>query len=222
VTASSVTDDIFVGALDDRNDRHEGQPLRRASPLASIAPMRRLRWILLLVVALVIAVVAAAAFLVRPGLDDDRDVVDARWTPLRPSLIVRYEALDGVATALAASSAADRAVTKDLQAELDRWKKFALRGPRHTDPGAEAMTANELEALARRVKANVAASAKLSQDEALKNATAAFDQAVVTPAAVAAYNRAVRAYEDERSGFFEKLVAGALGYDSRPLLVLGT
>jgi hypothetical protein len=184
--------------------------------------MRRLRWILLLVVALVIAAVAAAAFLVRPGLDDSRDRVDARWTPLRPSLITRYEALDGVAAALGASAAADRAVTKDLQAELEEWDELALNGPRHTDPGAEATVANELEALARRVKANVAASARLSQDAALTTAMTAFDQAVVPTATVTTYNRAARSYEEERSGFFEGLMAGVLGYESRSVLILGT
>jgi hypothetical protein len=185
--------------------------------------MRRLRWILLLVVALVVAAIAAGAFLVRPGLEDGRDRVDARWTPLRPSLLARYEALDGVEAALAASpTAGDSAVTSDLQSALDDWDEYALRGPRHTDPGEEAVAANELEALARRVRANIAGSPRLQQDVALADAMTAFDQAVVTPAAVAAYNRAVRSYEDERSGFFEKIVAGLLGYDSRPVLILGT
>jgi hypothetical protein len=183
--------------------------------------MRRLRWILLLVVALVVAAVLAAAFLVRPGLEDSRDRVDARWTPLRPSLIARYDALGGVETALSAV-AADRAVTNDLQAELEQWDELALNGPRHTDPGAEALVANQLEALARRVRANLFASPRLANDPALQLAMAAFDQAVVAPAAVNAYNRAARAYEDERSGFVEGIVAGVLGYDSRPVLILGT
>jgi hypothetical protein len=183
--------------------------------------MRRVRWILLLVVALVVAVVAAAFFLVRPGLDDSRDRVDARWTPLRPSLIARYQALGGVETALQAV-AADRAITKDLGEGLERWDRLALNGPRHTDAGAEAVAANDLEALARRARANLVGSARLANDPGLRDALAAFDAAVVPPDTVDAYNRAVRSYEDERSGFFEGIVAGLLGYDSRPVLVLGT
>jgi hypothetical protein len=97
-----------------------------------------------------------------------------------------------------------------------------LRGPKHTDPGAEATTADELEALARRARANVAASARLSADPGIASAFAAFDQAVVAPAAVKAYNRAVRAYERARTGTIKSLVARALGYDARPVLVLGT
>jgi hypothetical protein len=49
----------------------------------------------------------------------------------------------------------------------------------------------------------------------------AYDQAIVPEPAVQAYNRAVRAYEDDRSGFVERVVAGALGYESRAVLVPG-
>jgi len=184
--------------------------------------MRRLRWILLVLVLLMVGGVVAAALLVRPDLVDARDRVDATWAPLRDPLATRYEALGGVATALTTAGAGDRAATKDLSAELARWQAFALRGPKHTDPGAEATTADELEALARRARANVAASGRLSGDPGIAAAFAAFDQAVVAPGAVKAYNRAVRAYEGARTGTIKALVAGALGYDARPVLVLGT
>jgi hypothetical protein len=184
--------------------------------------MRRLRWIVVLVAALVLAAIVAALVFVRPGLEDGRDRVDARWAPLRPALIARYEALDGVATALADAGAGDRAVTTDLQRELGRWQRYALRGPKHTDPATEAAIANGLEELARRVLANMLGSQKLAANEGLQSALRAFDQAVVPEPEIRAYNRAVRSYEDDRSGFFERLVAGALGYDSRAVLVTGT
>jgi len=184
--------------------------------------MRRLRWILVVLVALVVGGVVAAALLVRPDLVDTRDRVDATWTGVRAPLATRYEALGGVATALTTAGAGKRAVTMDLGTELKRWQAFALRGPKHTDPGAEAATANELEALARRARANVAASARLSGDPAVAAAFAAFDQAIVAPTAVKAYNRAVHAYEDARSGTIKALVARGLGYEARPLLLLGT
>jgi hypothetical protein len=184
--------------------------------------MRRLRWILLVLVLLMVGGVVAAALLVRPDLVDTRDQVDATWAPLRAPLATRYEALGDVATGLTAAGAGDRAATVDLIAELERWRAFALRGPKHTDPGAEAATADDLEALARRARANVAASARLTADPAIAAAFAAFDQAVVAPATVKAYNRAVRAYEHAREGTIKALVARALGYDARPVLVLGT
>jgi hypothetical protein len=183
--------------------------------------MRRFRWIVVLVVAVLVAAVVAAFVLVRPGLEDERGRVDARWTPLRPALITRYAKLDSVATALRDAGAGDRAVTADLDSLLARWNRFALLGPKHTNATSEATTANELEGLARRVRANYIASEKLKSNEALRAAIDAFDQAVVSPPAVKAYNRAVRTYEDDRSGFFERIVAGALGYDARPVLVVG-
>lgn len=184
--------------------------------------MRRLRWIVVLVVVLLAAAAIAALLLVRPELQDGRDRVDARWSPLRPALIARYEALGGVSSALDDAGAADRSVTRDLDAALSSWEGYAVRGPKHTDPAAEVATANELEALARRVRANVFASAKLKGNEALAAALSAFDQATVPQPAVRAYNRAVDAYEGDRSGFLPSLVAGLLGYDSRSVLVVGT
>lgn len=183
--------------------------------------MRRFRWIAVLVVAVLVALAVAAVVLVRPGLEDDRDRVDTRWTPLRPTLITRYAKLDSVATALRDAGAGDRAVTADLNTALDRWNQYALLGPKHTNAASEATLANELEGLARRVRANYIASEKLKSSEGLRAAIDAFDQAVVPPPTVRAYNGAVRAYEDDRSDFFERLVAGALGYDSRPVLVVG-
>ena len=112
-------------------------------------------------------------------------------------------------------------VTADLDTALDRWKRYALLGPKHTDAATEATLANVLEGLARRVRANYIASEKLKSNDALRAAIDAFDQAIVPPPTVRAYNRAVRTYQDDRSGFFERLVAGALGYDSRPVLVVG-
>jgi hypothetical protein len=184
--------------------------------------MRRLGWIVVLLVALVVAAAVAAVVLVRPGLEDGRDQVDARWAPLRPALITRYQALSGVAGALHDAGAADRSVTKDLDGALRRWNRYALLGPKHTDPAAEVQLANELEQLARRLRANLFASPKLKGNEALATAVTAFDQATVAQPRARAYNRAVRSYEADRSGFPESLVAEALGYDSRSVLVVGT
>ena len=183
--------------------------------------MRRLRWVVVLVAVLLVVAVVAALLLVRPGLEDGRDRVDQRWTPLRPALSARYDALDGVATALADAGAGERTVTKDLDDTLARWQQYAVRGPKHTDPATEVTIANSLEGLARRVLANLIASEKLRTNEPLQAAVQTYDQAIVPEPAVRAYNRAVRGYEDDRSGVLERLVAGALGYESRAVLVAG-
>jgi len=183
---------------------------------------RRVRWLVIGAAALAIAGAVAAVVLIEPDLSDARDRVDHRWTPLREPLDARYQALGGVATALHDAGEGDRAVTTDLDSVLARWSKLALRGPTHTDPAREAATANELEALARRVRANIAGSDRLTANTALGAAMGAFDQAVPpAPRAIEAYNRAVRQYEHERSGTINRLVAAALGYDARTLLVVG-
>lgn len=182
--------------------------------------MRRVRWLVIGAVALAFAGAVAAVVTIEPKLSDARDRVDLRWSPLRDPLKLRYEALSVMATALHDAGAGDRAVTTALDDALARWSKLALRGANHTDVTLEAKTANELEALARRVNANIDASDRLGLNEAIKAARSAFAQAVVPVPTISAYNRAARAYEDERSGTINRLVAGALGYKARPLLVV--
>jgi hypothetical protein len=159
---------------------------------------------------------------VQPDLADARDRVDATWSPLRDPLNARYQALGVVAQALVDAGAGDRAVTKDLTATLQRWNRFALRGPKHSDLGAEAAIADDLEALGRRTRANIAASARIGANQAVQDALNAFDLAVVPPPLVKGYNRAVRAYQDTRSGTVNSLVAKVLAFDARPVLQIGT
>lgn len=183
--------------------------------------MRRLRWIIPLLLVVVAASAAAAYLLVQPDLADGRDRVDSTWSPLRAPLAVRYEALGALTQALVDAGAADRAVTKDLTVALQRWNRFALRGPTHTDPGAEAAIANDLEALGRRTRANIAASARLNTNPGVVAALGAFDLAVIPPPLVNVYNRAVRTYEDARGGTIDSFVAKVLAFDARPVLQIG-
>ena len=180
--------------------------------------LRRVRWIVLLLVVLLVAVAAAGALLVRPDLVDTRDRVDARWSALRADLTSRYAALAGVADALDAAGASDRAVTRELRRELLRWEGLRDRDP--ADPALEAAAANNLEALVRRAGANVIASDRLAGDVNVQAAFTALAQEVVSPPGVRAYNRAVRSYEAARDGTFERIVAKILGFESRPTLIV--
>jgi hypothetical protein len=182
---------------------------------------RRTRWIVLAVLVLVVVGAVAAVVLSQPDLSDARDRVDTTWTPLRGPLDARYDALAVVNQALTDAGAGDRAVAKDLGTELQRWATLAAKTDAQADAAAEAQTAGELEALARRVRANVLASDRLNTNAALQAAIGAYDQAVPPPPQVAAYNRAARRYEDERTGVIRGVVARVLGYDARPQLVLG-
>jgi hypothetical protein len=182
---------------------------------------RRVRWLIVIALVLVVAGAIAAVLTVQPKLSDARDRVDARWSTLRSPLLARYSALDGVSKSLKDAGEGNRSVTKDLDAALARWSKLALRGAEHTDPGVEASTANELEALARRVRANIVASDRLKTNTALGTALGTFDQSVVSPPDVKAYNAAVRHYEDEREGAIHHLVATILGDKERAQLFVG-
>jgi hypothetical protein len=178
--------------------------------------IRRGRWIVLVVVALLVAVVLAGVLLVRPDLVETRDRVDARWDALRSDLAERYEQLAAVTTALDGAGANERSVTRDLREELDRWSE--LRGRKQIDREGEATSANNLEALARRATENFNNSDRLQNNADLVAAFQVFDLTIVSQPAVAAYNRAVRKYEATRDGAFARLIAGALGFEARPVL----
>ena len=169
---------------------------------------------------LVLIVGGAIALVVveKPALDDARDAVDARWKPLRAPLATRYEKLDVVLAAFVAAGGGDRAVAKDLARDLTAWKKAVADG----GPGTQAEAANLLEAQSKRLAANVFASDRLREVTALTEAITAFSGAAPPKPLIEAYNRAVRAYEQDRNDSLRKPVAKLFGYDARPVLVIGT
>ena len=179
------------------------------------------RVILFLVLAILVVVGAGVALVIsaRPALHDDRQAVDTRWTALRAPLATRYQGLDQLGTALGAAGAGQRSYTVALTDELDTWATLARRPD--PSPAAEAASANRLEGLAARVRANVAKSARLSRDPGVTQALGAFDAALVPTADVDAYNRAVRRYQATRTATLKRLPADLLGYDARPVLVVG-
>ncbi len=183
---------------------------------------RRLR--VLVVLGIVVVLVAGAAvvvFTTKPDLDDKQERVDARWRPLRKPLQLRYQVLAGVEQAVTAAGGGERAVIKDLRDAFDRWAKLAGQPDDEADPRAEAETANELEALAARLRADVNGSERLKTVQPILAAIAMFDSTVVPPPAVRAYNRAVHDYQDTREGTLASVVVAIFGYDDRPTLVVG-
>jgi len=186
-----------------------------------LRPLKWIKWILVIGVVVVVGGAAVAVLTSRPGLNDAKDRVDARWGDLRPSLVSRYAALTPVEQALVTAGGSDRAVTRDLRDELARWKGLADESVAHADPAAEATAANALEALARRTRANMT-TGKLAGNQALIAALQSFDTKLPAPPnAVAAYNRAVRSYQHKRSGAVHAAVASVLGYNQCPQLIIG-
>ncbi len=181
---------------------------------------RRTRWILLALIVVVIGGAAALVVIERPKLDDARSKVDARWKPLRApdQLVLRYQNLEGALRAFDAAGGKDRSVSTDLHAALTAWNRALKDG----DAGSQADAANVVEAQATRLIANTFGSERLKADHAVTDSLTKFATTKIDPALVAAYNRAVHAYEDERTGTWQRPVARVLGYDARPLLVLGS
>src|SRR4051794_33097400 len=181
---------------------------------------RRTRGIVLAPIVVVIGGAGALVLVERPKLDDARTTVDARWKPLRApdQLVVRYQNLEGALGAFDAAGGSDRSVTKDLHAALTAWTRAQKNG----DAGAEVEAADVVEAQATRLIANALGSERLKADRAVTDSLTKFATTKLNPALVAAYNRAVRAYEEERTGTWQRPVARVLGYDPRPVLVLGS
>jgi hypothetical protein len=178
---------------------------------------RRTRWIVLVLAVLLLGGAVAVALTEQPKLDDDRQAVDSRWGTLRAPLDQRYELLQGALTAFAAGGGGDRAVTKDLGDALSRWTSAR----RAKDAAAEVATANDLEAQTTRLLVN-AGSARFQGDTGLTQALQQVNAHVPAAGAVAAYNRAVRHYQDERDSLLGSPVAGLLGFAERPTFVLGS
>jgi hypothetical protein len=179
---------------------------------------RRLPWILAVLVVLVVGGAIALVLVQKPALDDARNAVDARWSALHDPLVVRYEKLDAAQAALIAAGGGDRTVSKDLTRALTAWKKAVADG----DPGSQADAANDLEGQGERLAANVYVSPRLREVKALTDAISEFSAAAPPRPLIAAYNRAVRAYEDDRNDLLRKPVARVFGYDARPVLVIGS
>jgi hypothetical protein len=177
---------------------------------------RRLRWFLLALVVLVVGGAIALAVVERPKLDDDQTAVDTKWNALRPALRDRYVQLGTAVSAFSAAGGGDRAVTKDLGAALSDWAKATAA----KDPSAEVDAANRLEAQATRLRVN-AGSPRFAGIPELSAAIAAFTGRLPPPDAVKAYNRAVTRYQKERRSTLGAPVARVLGFDERPVLVLG-
>jgi hypothetical protein len=181
---------------------------------------RPIRWILLALVVVLVGGAAALYLTQQPKLDDAETKVDAAWKPLRApdQLVLRYQTLDGALSAFDAAGGQDRDVSKDLHAALDAWTA-ALRD---SDARTQVRAANRVEAQGTRLVANGLGSERLRGDAAVTGSLAKFATTVPNADLVTAYNRAVRDYEDERTGALAQPVARVFGFDARPVLALGT
>jgi hypothetical protein len=177
---------------------------------------RRIRWTVLALVVVLVTGIVILVITVRPGLQDDAQVVRRSWRPLVQPLSLRYATLNGLVGALEDAGTSDRELTRQLRRTLTDWD---LVRPT-TDDEAQTRTANDLESLTTRIRGFVRASARLQDDEGLNEALAAFDDARVPPRLVERYNDAVLDYERNRAGMLRRIVATLDGYGAHPTLQL--
>jgi hypothetical protein len=180
---------------------------------------RRLWWILLALVVLVLGGIVALVVTQQPKLDDAEAKVDTTWKPLRgpDQLVLRYQTLEGALTAFDAAGGKDRDVSRDLHAALEAWNR-ALRGGSAAD---QAQAANRVEAQGTRLVTNALGSDRLKTNTAVTDSLTKFANTKPDPLRVIAYNAAVTDYEDQRTSTLAKPVARILGFDARPTLQLG-
>jgi hypothetical protein len=148
----------------------------------------------------------------RTDLADAGERVDAAWGRLRPALDQRYDALDQAGDAARERLGSESSLLTDLDAAIAVW-----RSSRGGPADAQVAAANRLEGLAARLAATVSSTPRLRSSEDVADALEAVGEAGPERAG-SDYNDAVAAYEDVRGGFPRRLVAGALGYDSRRTL----
>lgn len=174
------------------------------------------RGLLLLVVAVVVSAVAASATAValgsRSDLASSRRRVDAAWVALRPGLDARYQALGEAGRLAQDRLGSGRAIFDEIGRAVTAWPATARAA---TD--RQVTAAANLEGLARRLAATVAATPKLREAADVSGALTRL-QATDTAGPRGTYNQAVAAYQRARGGFPRRLVAGALGYADRRTL----
>lgn len=177
---------------------------------------RRIRWIALALVVVIVTGTVILVITVRPGLQDDAQEVRRSWRPLLQPLAARYGTLPGVVAALDAVGNGNRELTKQLKHTLDDWELLKTT----SDDSGQAKTADDLESLAARIRASVAGSPRLKGVAGLNQAITAFDATKVPPTLIEHYNDAVLRYERNRDGTLRNIVASIDGYDARPTLQL--
>lgn len=177
-------------------------------------PRRSGRWIALAAI-VVIGGLIALIITGQGTLSNDSRQVNDRWKPLRATLTDRYTQLANAAGSVDQVSP-DRTVSNDINKAGRTWAVALKR----SDVDAQVAAANDLEGLARRLEANVAASPKLSADPDVRAAIDAFRATVPETPLVDAFDDATAKYARDRTSIGRRLAAAMFGYEPRPALRL--
>lgn len=178
--------------------------------------MARVRRFLVVVGVLVLVVVGAltvAAVNTRSTLRDRQAAVDKAWKPLRPALDRRYAALGTLRARVGAASDSSLSSVRELAPALAAWTSSAARSTR-----VQVADANALESLFARLRAAIAASARLQATAPVTDASNALAATAPAGATVQFYDDAASRYERTRTTTWRRPVADALGFEPVPTL----
>jgi hypothetical protein len=168
---------------------------------------RVLRVLLPFLLALVVVAVLVLVFTARPNLEHAKSNVNKQWAPLERTLTARYFVLATANASVHNTPGPVHQLVPGMDAALSRWS--ALKGT-HAAIAAKVQAANTLESLGRRLVGAARRSPRVQGDARAK--IDAYATAAVPPAA-AAFDRAVRNYQRERTGPAKGTLASLLGYD---------
>lgn len=172
-------------------------------------------WAVRILVLVVSGLVTGAAVLAlgsRGDLERAEERVDAAWARLRPDLDERFGLLGSAADTAREELGDEAELLPELTPALETWSRMAGRPVEE-----QAAQANLLEGLRARLRGLVDATPRLRSSDDVADALEDIEDADPTTAR-AAYNTAVAGYERVRGGFPRRLVAGALGFDTRRTL----
>jgi hypothetical protein len=172
------------------------------------------RWVPLLLVLVVVAVVALV-LTSRPDLEDASSDVDSTWDAATSALDQRYTLLADANGGVTGRPGPPGEISTEVGKSLQEW----LDARESDDRNRAIDAANDLEGLGRRFVLVVSTSPTLAADPAVMDAVNAYANAA-PPEELAAFSAAVRTYADERKGPVRGMVASMFGYDAIPIIAL--
>ena len=180
---------------------------------------RRTRWILLVLLVVLVGGVAALVLTQQPKLDDARTRSTPRGSRCAPTTSCRCATRRSPARSARSTPPVAPTATcrRTSTPRSKRWDAALQDG----DAGAQATAANDGRGAGhppRRERARLAAVRRRPGGHRLPGEVRA-DQAEARRWSTA-YNRAVRDYEDVRTGALAQPVAQVLGFDARPVLAI--
>ncbi|MDQ1511505.1 MAG: hypothetical protein QOG50_3349 [Actinomycetota bacterium] len=177
--------------------------------------MHLLRLLRIFIPVLVIAAIVAGVIVVltsRTELQSARRQMNAAWQPLRTELDTRYTVLAATDHSLKSIPGPLHRIVVQVESAANDWRGLRTNGG---SVASQVTTANELEALGRRLVQAARAAPRLQGKPELATinsyASSAPPRGAITP-----FEAAVSRYERERNRPARRLAARILGYKSVP------